>query len=275
MKIVHRIGFRANSAQRRELEALGVQVPAGVARGGDPLVAFDVDEDHPNWPTLRALFEQWNASDMVRTEFSKTEVGAARWLNLMSDWHHGYPQPDELELGYRAATYDLTSYCERCGIGMKQKAPFQMKGEPRWGKKGILQLNWVFDEYFVRPEVWASIFKPYGIECRPVTNTRGAELKSVVQLVTHGEVGVVTDGLSAQECSRCGRTKYLPVTRGAFPALTGEPSTGMAMAKSKEYFGSGASAHKGVLVSQAVARALAARNVRGASLRPVAERNGG
>lgn len=276
MKFVHRIGFRASGAQRRELEALGVDVPAGIVLpgGGDPLVAFDVDEDHPNWPSLRALFGRWKASDMLRTEFSKKEIDAAKWLNPMSDWHHGYPQPDELDFGYREATYDLKNYCERCGIGLKQKAPFQMKGEPKWGRRGILQLNWVFDEYFVTPEVWSSVFKPHGIEYRPVLNTKGAELKTVVQLVAHEEIGIVTDVLPTEEaaCSKCGRTKYLPVTRGPFPALTSEPST--AMVKTKEYFGSGASAHKGVLLAQPVARAFVANKVRGASLRPVAERNG-
>lgn len=272
MKFVHRIGFRASGTQQRELEALGVDVPAGIVLpgGGDALVAFDVDEDHPKWPILRTLFQRWKASDMLRTEFSKKEIDAARWLNLMSDWHSGYPQPNEGEFGYREATYNLTNYCERCGIGMKQKAAFQMKGEPKWGKRSILQLNWVFDEYFATPEVWASIFKPHGIECRPVMNTKGAELKTVVQLVTREEVGIVTDGLPAEEaaCSRCGKTKYLPVTRGPFPALSTEPA--YAMVKTKEYFGSGASAHKGVLISQAVARDLVASQVRGASLRPVA-----
>lgn len=205
---------------------------------------------------------------------SEKEVEAAEWLKPEIEWHHGYPQPNELDLGYREATYDLTEYCERCGIGLKQKAPFQIKGEPKWGKRNILQLNWVFDEYFVTPEVWASVFKPLGIECRPVLNTKSAELKTVVQLVAREDVGIVTNGLSTEEaaCSKCGRTKYLPVTRGPFPPLKAEPST--AMVKTSEYFGSGASAHKGLLISQAVGRALLANKVRGVSLRPVADGTG-
>lgn len=48
MKFVHRIGVRASKAQRKELEMLGLNIPAGISLpgGGDPLVAFDVDEDH-------------------------------------------------------------------------------------------------------------------------------------------------------------------------------------------------------------------------------------
>jgi hypothetical protein len=276
MKFVHRIGFRASGAQRKELEALGVDVSNGIMMpgGGNLLVTFDVDEDHPNWPTLHTLLVSWKASDILRTEFSKKEIVAAKWFNLMSDWHHGYPQPHELDFGYREATYDLTIYCERCGIGLKQKAPFQMKGEPKWGKRSILQLNWVFDEYFVTPDAWALVFKPLGIGCRPVLNPKGGELKTVVQLVVQGEVGVVTDGLATEEpgCSRCGRTKFLPVARGLFPALMEEPST--TMVKTEEYFGSGASAHKRVLVSQAVAHSLTERKLRGTSLRPLAVQKG-
>lgn len=269
MQILHRVSISSTPQIRRELAAIGVLV------GESGFVTFEIDESDRVWPELEGWIAKRKAVDVVTTKFSKKELAEARWLELTPDWHHGYPQPNELDFGYREATYDLTNYCERCGIGMEQKAPFQMKSEPKWGKRSILQLNWIFDEYFVTPEVWGKVFKPHGIECRPVMNTKSAELKTVVQLVSHEEVGIVTDGLPAEEtaCSKCGRMKYLPVTRGPFPALTSEPSA--AMVKTKAYFGSGASAHKGVLISQAVARTFMGNKVRGASLRPVAELNGG
>jgi hypothetical protein len=207
MKFVHRIGFRASTAQRKELEMLGVNVPSGIVLpgGGDPLVAFDIDEDHRHWPILQGLFERWKVSDILRTEFSKEEIGAARWLNLRPDWHYGYPQPKEDEFGYLEATYELTvkvfirsactEYCQQCGIGIKQKAPFQMRGEPKWGRRDIFQFNWIFDEYFVTPEIWRRIFSPVGVEYRSVVNTRGTELKTVVQFVSSEEVPIATDGL--------------------------------------------------------------------------------
>lgn len=145
-----------------------------------------------------------------------------------------------------------------------------MKGEPKWGRNSILQVNWVFDEYFVRPEIWATVFKTRGINCRPVINTKAVELKSVVQLVVEEEVGVVTDGRVAERCSSCRRVKYLPVTKGMFPALMHEPSS--AMVRTTEYFGCGAVAQKCLLVSASIASALAAEKVRGASLRPVETR---
>lgn len=246
----------------------------GLVVGDSGLVTFEVHESDKAWPELEGWIAKRKAVDVVTTTFSKKELAEARWLELTPDWHCGYPQPDELNFGYREATYDLTDYCQRCGIGMKQKAPFQMKNEPKWGRRSILQLNWVFDEYFVTGEVWARVFKPHGIDCRPVLNTKGAELKTVVQLVSYQEVGIATAGLSSEEgpCSECGRMKYLPLTRGAFAALTSEPSA--MMVKTEEYFGSGSSAHKKVLISQAIARTLMADKIRGVSLRPVAPNEG-
>lgn len=270
MRVVHRVSINATPEIRRELASMQSFVGKGDPVASD-LVTFEIEEAHESWPAVREWIARRKALDVVSTRFSREEIESARWLEPEIEWHHGYPQPRELDFGYREATYDLTEYCERCGIGLKQKAPFQMKGEPKWGKRNILQLNWIFDEYFVTPEVWKAVFKPNGIDCRSVVDRKGAELKTVVQLIAQEEVGILTEGLFTEEeaCSRCGRTKYLPVTRGPFPALTSEPSS--AMVKTREYFGSGASAQQGVLISQAVARSLMANNVRGASLRPAAE----
>jgi hypothetical protein len=125
----------------------------------------------------------------------------------------------------------------------------------------------VSDELFVTPEVWSNIFNPAGITFRPLTNAKGAELRTVVQLMVDEHVGVVTHGLAAERCAKCGRVKYAPITRGFFPALTSEPRS--TMAKTQEYFGSGAAAHRRVLVSRELTRALVAAKIRGASLWPV------
>ena len=196
---------------------------------------------------------------------SRTRVGSS----LNPEWHHGYPQPKEDDDGYVEATYDVAEHCERCRVGKRQKAPFQMKREPGWGRKGILQMNWILDEYFTTPEVWARVFEPYGVACRPVLNTKKVELSTVVQLVVTAEVDIVTDGLATEytTCRECGRRKYLAVTRGRFPPLVEPPSTGAV--KTAQYFGSGGSAWKAILVSQDIARALKGAKVRGASFRPV------
>ncbi|MBP9172242.1 MAG: hypothetical protein KBG48_33070 [Kofleriaceae bacterium] len=253
---------------------MGLTLPEGIPMpgGGDPLLAFDVGEDHEQWFEIRATLDGWGVSEgHVTTKFSREEVAQARWLDLVPDWHHGYPQPDEHESGYLSVTYDLSGWCSMCGIGLRQKAPFQMKAEPKWGRRGILQLNWVFDEYFVTPEVWGGLFKPRGIACRSVTNMKGAELETVTQLVVEEEVGIATDGLVPQWCGVCGRVKYRPHVRGFFPALIASPT--QSMTRTREYFGSGAAADRRVLVSQELAGALIAAKVRGASLWPTMSRS--
>lgn len=263
MQVIHRISIGSTPPIRRELATMGWSVGPGDDATGN-IVTFEVDESHSNWNAVKEWIGRSGAVDVVSTNFSKSEIAAAAWLELQPDWHWSYPQPED---EYQRATYDLSEYCELCGIGLRQIAPFRMRGEPKWGRRSILQLNWVFDEYFVTPELGRDIFEPWGISSAPVTDTRGKELKTVVQLEVNQRVAIVTEGLEGETCRRCGRTKYLPVTRGRFPSLVEMPS-GSAV-RTTAYFGSGASAHAAVLLSQGLASKLREADVRGASVRPV------
>lgn len=142
-----------------------------------------------------------------------------------------------------------------------------MKGEPKWGRNGLLQLTWVYDELFVTPEIWSGVFEPAGVACRPVLSSKGVELKTVVQLVIEEAVGVATEGLMFVRCEHCGRTKYLPPTRGAFPGLREVPTA--AMAWTAEHFGSGGQGDRRILVRHDLARSLTTAGARGQVLRPV------
>lgn len=260
MKIVHRVSISADAKTSDELSVLGIAVDR------DGLVTFEVDESRQNWAAIENWIKKRRAVDIVRTRFSKSEIAEATWAMVTPDWHHGYPQPDDGEFGYRAATFDLSEYCEACGVGMHQKAPFQMKGEPKWGKRRVLQLNWVFDEYFATPEAWEKIFKPHGVDCRSVLNTKGKVLGTVVQLVIPEEVPVVVSDMPSTTCRECGRTKFLPVERGFFPPLAAAPEN--QIVRTTQYFGHGASAFRPVLVSRVLAREINGQKGFGASLWP-------
>jgi hypothetical protein len=263
MRFVHRISIASSPQIRKELAGMGVIV------GASGLASFELDESHESWPKVWRWIELRKPVDTVRTQFSREEIANAQWLELTPDWHQGFPQPDQEAFGYLEATYDLSDYCPQCGVGLRQKAPFQMRAEPKWGRNGILQLNWIFDEFFVTPEVWANVFEPHGVGCRPVVSTRGIELKTVVQLAPSHEVDVVTQGLSFDTCTKCEVIRYVPISRGPFPALAERPQGNMS--KTRQFFGSGAAASKRVLISQSLARSLTANDVRGASARPLAE----
>ncbi len=267
MKILHRIAFIATDADRRDLARLGVKVRStGLVPAG--FIDFDASESEENWPLVRDWIERRGLGvHSVRTVFSKREIDAAQWLALGSIWHHGYPQPED-DFGYLRTTYDAASYCEECGTGAVQKAAFAMAGEPKWGTRGILQLNWVFDEFFVKPDVFDRVFAPLGIESWAVHNRRGQVLRSALQLAIVERVCFGPGLPSGSKCPACGRIKYSPAARGTLPPLRDEPSSHIS--RSAEWFGSGGEAHNQIIVSQALARAIVAADVKGVSFRPLA-----
>jgi hypothetical protein len=265
MRILHRVSKNMDGAMQRELHRLGVEV-------GQGLSTFVIDESYASWPEIRELIARWQCLDIVSTEFTLSECADAENLKMGPTWHHGYPQP-EGDFGYLKKTYDLGTYCETCGIGKRQCAPFRMKREPNWGKRQILQLNWVFDEFFVLPEVWSEVFRPMQILSAPVLEHKtGKELRTVVQLEIKD---VASSSLSlegkygSETCEVCGRKKYFPITRGCFPPFTNGPSS--RICRTQESFGSGTSAWNGVMVNNEVYNAIHTQKLSGVSFTPLCE----
>jgi len=262
MKLVHRITMVVDPDMQERLRTLGIDVREG-------FVSFEVDESEASWPQLQGVLAKWQAVDILTTKFTVSELEKATHLRMAASWHHGYPQPED-DFAYLNASYDLRAYCAECGIGKEQVAPLRMKGEPKWGKKHILQLNWIFDEFLVLPNIWESTFKPFGIGCFPVVCDRtGKELQTVVQLDIRAiaeRALQVSEGQACETCPSCGRRKYLPISRGRFPSFWVSPSA--RIAKTQEYFGSGASAWKAVLISSDLFTQMKAHKLRGVEFIP-------
>lgn len=262
MRIKHRVSFGNRLEITDKLQSLSVEYD-------ELAIAFDIFEDDERWPVVDGMIREHNGVDFATTLCSPAELNAAEWLNMEPIWYHGYPMPDD-DFGYLELTYDLTEYCEDCGVGNVQTAPFRMRGEPKWGRRGILQLNWVFDEYFVKPEVWRAVFAPEGIEHRVVLHHRtGKELETVVQLKVQQ---ILPGPLKMRDhpfevCGHCKRKKYLAFARGMFPPLTRACDANLV--QSIEWFGSGASAFRAFLVSQALYSRISEAKIRGASFTAV------
>lgn len=275
MKFIHNVSIVDKPQRREVLSSLGIKFFASEPPVS-PLLIFYIAESDPAWEQLCELIPRWNVEDgkdpndlgWVGTKFSKKDLEAASFLQIFA-WHHGYPMPDD-DFGYLKATYDLTDYCTECGIGKHQIAPFRMKGEPKWGKRHILQLNWVFDEFFVLPEVWERVFQPFGVGCRPVIHHRsGQELQTVVQIdiaATAASTLQIAENQPSEVCTSCDRRKYLPISKGPFPSLVEEPTE--PMLKTQEYFGSGASAWRAVIVSSALFQVVKEHKVKGVDFIP-------
>ena len=264
MKILRRVAGPGSAQTAREFAELGIAVAA------DGYFGFWFDEADPRWPAL----VEWRARQgrfaepLSTTVFSKAELKTAQWLEFATDWQWGYPQPDEGDFGYLNVTYDDSGACGKCKVGLRQVAPFQFVGEPTWGRRSVLQLNWVFDELFVTPELWETVFRPVGVGAREVHNTKGKTLSTVVQLVVEDRVDLDMDGFEFHTCEVCGTKKYTVISRGFHPKPVTEPWG--AMCRSNQWFGSGGRAFQGLIASRDVYEAIEAAKAKGARFIPCA-----
>lgn len=172
-------------------------------------------------------------------------------------------------------------------MGGVQRRPFRLRSA-KAAHSQFMQLNWVHDEFFVRPVV-RETFEAAGITGLAfgpaVRHATGEPLADLEQMMVLGNVaGLVTAGLQTVTCRPdneepswpmrdpsamrypletpyCGRVKYhwpttLRFRRGAF---VGEPD----IVKSAEWFGSGGEAAHAVLISARVVEILTAQRWRG------------
>jgi hypothetical protein len=160
-----------------------------------------------------------------------------------------------------------------------------------------LGLHWVFDEIFVRPETKA-ILESENIRgvtfTRPLHHRKNQEIENLFQMhiETVATPGLVTERLSTVTCkenneenwlqekyskapqltehhSFCGRVKYHHPTRDCIKFTRDTFLNVPDIVKSSEYFGSGAGAHKLVLVSRRFADTVAKHKLRGLKFKPI------
>lgn len=260
LKIIHRIPTSSTDPIRRDLELLGFSFKKD-------LEAFLIDEENPKWPQVAELFEHYRSFQLVYAEFTDREIQAADHVALYGTGSHGYPQPED-DFGYQKTTYDDSKYCEQCQCGLVQKAPFALRGEPKWGKRsGFLKLNWVGDEYFVHPDLWTATLKPLGVRCREVHSRNGATLETVVQLdIPEVDIAHRMEGQQSKHCEVCGRVKYR-ITPGFFPPLDGDCD--LPIFKTRDYRG-GSAAVKPVIASKEFCAVIRENKVRGLGYTPLA-----
>ena len=268
MKIIHRVSFTPKIGQLETLREVGVKVEES-SSSLVKLVAFDIEESNSAWPIVESLIKKWNMGDVVITKFTMSELKKANSLRMLTNWHDGYPQPDD-DFGYLSASFNLTEFCDKCGIGKYQDTPIRLAREPIWGKKHILQVHWLYDEFFVLPDVWKNVFKPLGVGCVPVVHHKtGIELKTVVQLdldiIADSELQPLNDQ-PYEICTSCRRKKYLPICRGLFPSFVATPAN--QIVKTREYFGSGASAWRSIIISSSLFQQITLHKLKGVKFMP-------
>jgi hypothetical protein len=288
VRINHRIALRGDSPFWKEIQALGLPYDPG------RITVLNITEDDAAWPEVERLLSLHGSPvHLINNLFTRKEIEGAEWLEARAQGHHGYPQPED-NFGYIQQTYDTTGYCPRCGIGGVQKAPFRLRAEPKVEHSHFLQLNWVFDELFIRREVSAAL-KESGITglsfLPPILHERNRPSERIVQMKvdTVLPAGPDTSGLEPVTCipdneeshatagtaldtrvgPYCHRTKHHRMKKGPFrfarDAFAGAPD----VVKSREWFGSGASAHRLIIVSRRFREIVSQLKWRGIAFEPI------
>ncbi len=227
-------------------------------------------ENDSIWPVIKALIDQYPKEIIdfqYKTEFTEKEMKDAEFFMIHPSWHFEYPQPED-DFGFKKTTYDPRNYCPECGIGLIQKAPFSLKKAPKWGTRNILQVNWVFSEYFVSEDLKNDIEKAgFKLQFMPVLKYPiGMELKDISQLVISDQINLeMPQYAEYQICKVCHRKKYLPLTKGFSPKPN---SNNFMIAHSEQNFGSGHSAFQEVFINKDVYHLFTKIKVKGATFVP-------
>lgn len=248
-----------------------------------------IGDRNPHFDAVRELSQVHGYHTQTSVVFSRTEVKTAEWLYVTAG-EFQYPQP---ESDYRPVTYNLDHYCPRCGIGKFQVRPFRLEKDFTQKRRHFFGMHWIFDEIFVRPIV-RRVFElagVTGIQYEGALNHKsGEEIPDLFQLRidVNPKAGLVTRSLVAEVCQPensnatlatgraysadqpfCGRAKYNYPTRDAIrfdgSCLLGAQD----MVKTQESFGSGAGAHRLILVSRRFADIVEANGLVGLKFTPI------
>lgn len=290
MRIFHRyVILNENKSLISALDLASVQYTLDGKQSGDLISGeFILYEDDPQFARKREAVAQLGLFSQEGTEFSPGERESAEW-NLLHVGQQGYPQPEDT---WFDRTYRVESSCKTCGCAEEQVAPFRFKSEPKSKHSPFLGLNWVGDAIFVRDDAKALLERERvaGIQfTRPLLHRTGQPLESVWQLevTTVLPPGLETSNVTLEPCDRwagssaggavtrlstgpfCQRRRYNYPTRGMATflrtAFDGMPD----IVRCREWFGSGGSASRPVLVSRRVKRLIEDAHLRGAVFAPL------
>lgn len=249
-------------------------------------LAFYLFEDDVNFKHLKHTMGAYDMLSQVSTLYEKKDIENANWF-IINPKPFQYPQPEN-NFNYLKATFELNNYCSVCGIGKIQNAPFRLKSVPKSSSNQFLGLHWVFDAIFVKPEV-AQLFIQENIKgisfTHPVLHKSNIEADTILQLhiKTTLEKGfdpynskTITCKIKNEEnCNHdenlnyCNRIKYHHPMIGGYLFDMHIFDPGFEIVQSHEYFGSGASASKLLIVSKRIKNLIENLKLKGLSFTPI------
>lgn len=259
MRIVHHFFTDCNTQQVEQLKSLGINLEVGYD-------SFQIEEGDV-YQKIKPLMAKWgfDKNKGVGTFYNKKEIDSAELLEYGGAWINGYPQPEDNWIDSMDITYDLSKYCNKCGCGSIQKAPFRLKKRPVWRNRSAFELEWVYDEIFIKKEIYEQIFKPLGMGYWDVLLFKKNELiEDTVQLkIPTSSIALDLSKQQYEKCTQCHRIKYLNQVRGYFPNFIDNKKPKHQIQKSQEYYGSGQAADKWIIVTQELRQTMLKQGIKG------------
>ncbi len=243
MKNLHKVFSDWSKKQIAILDKYNIKVETGYD-------SFWIEENNI-YQQLKPYFDEWGIKETIISKFTQEEENNAERLVWAGTWANGYPMNDS-DFGYQKTTYNDDNFCSTCGMGLIQKEPFRLKKAPNWGgSKKIFSLNWVYDELFVKKEVYETLFKSKGIKFEKVLlYKKETVIEDTVQLILPvTEVPLNIEGYPYEICKACSRLRYDLINKGFFPSFKDDVGN-TPIFKSREWFGTGANARKYIFISQ-------------------------
>lgn len=259
MKIIYLYHTNFTAEQAAIMQQLGVNVNEGYDK-------IEIERGDLYF-TIEPYLTKWGYSDKktVGTLYDKKELNEAHFLEFNGIEPIGYPQP---ESNWNTITYDVSENCDVCDIGKIQKEPFRIKKPPKIDKK-MVSMEWVHDELFVTEKLFDLILQPLGFDYWPVLLYKK---ETVIPGWVQPKIPIIDARLALdhqpyETCPKCSRKKYRNQIEGLFPAFIKE-NVDFKFCKSIEYYGSGNSANRWLLIDQALRKKLIELGIK-AQYRPV------
>jgi len=277
MKVIHRVSISKSQDKKvlKKLAKLGIDPFAEGGRVFSNMRYFDISEDEPVWPQVSKIIEKSKILDIPRAEFKSEEILSSEWVRIYPNYFVGedysFPEP-YLDDSWKKLSFDYKNECPKCGIGLHQKAPIHLKGEPNMKNNDFMGIFWTYD-IFARNEVFEVLLKKgiTGFEPYPAIHYERKEpLTTIKQLKVTSELvpGIIDDNLTRGSHS-CGHIKYLGLTRGMYKFSRNIFKDMPDFVKTSEWFGSGHLAIQSILASLKFVRLYYEKNWKGLSFAPI------
>jgi len=217
----------------------------------------NLEEESNEYNLLKSYINVYNLHDSaIDTEFTKEEVYDSEILCFRGGRPFSYPEPQEPK--FLDNTY-LNS-CYECGTHGEQKADFVIKKDPSLKLNSVGTLHWVFGELFSEKSLYDNFFSEFGLDMRPVKISKTDRFASSVVQVVIPELkyNLNMKNLEHSVCSQCGIVKYIAGNVGFFPVPEDKD---ISIVRTKEFFGSGHSAHNKVLLNNGIMQEMTKRKI--------------